>query len=196
MSQIKKIIMIDNFDSFTYNLVDQFRSSGIEVEVYRNNVSLEFLELILKDSTQKLALVLSPGPGIPNGAGNLIEITKKYLGKIPMLGICLGHQAIIQVAGGEVGRTKEVVHGKSSILKLGKHPLFKGLEDQEVVGRYHSLQGINIPDCLTVLAEVDEIPMIIIDESKKAIGFQFHPESIMTKNGEKFLTNALEYLFR
>jgi anthranilate synthase component 2 len=196
MGQIKKIIMIDNFDSFTYNLVDQFRSSAIEVEVYRNNVSLDYLDKILNDSTQKIALVLSPGPGIPNGAGNLIEITKKYLGKIPMLGICLGHQAIIQVAGGEVGRTKEVVHGKSSILKLGKHPLFKGLEDQEVVGRYHSLQGVNIPDCLTVLAEVDEIPMIIIDESKKAIGFQFHPESIMTKNGEKFLTNALEYLFR
>ncbi|MCB9062730.1 MAG: aminodeoxychorismate/anthranilate synthase component II [Halobacteriovoraceae bacterium] len=195
MSNVNKVIMIDNFDSFSYNLVDQIRASNTLVDIYRNNIEMDVLDKAINSHLGKMALVLSPGPGNPQSAGNLLPIIDKYLGKIPMIGICLGHQALIQAYGGKVIKSNKVVHGKTSILNLSDHPLFRGLGKTETIGRYHSLQGSEIPCELDVLSSVDDIPMIVFDKKKKVIGFQFHPESIMTIHGKTFLSNALNFLF-
>ena len=189
-----KLYLLDNFDSFTYNLVDQFRSLGFEVVIYRNDLDAQFIADKLLQEQGKAALVLSPGPGAPHEAGCLMALIDLLAGKVPMLGICLGHQAMIEHFGGKVERAKQVVHGKASPTKHNGQGIFAGLPSPLPVARYHSLVATKVPDCLEVIATTDEMPMAISHKTVKAVGFQFHPESILTTLGSQLLTQTLTYL--
>jgi len=189
-----KIYLLDNFDSFTYNLVDQFRSLGYEVVIYRNDVDADFIADKLLNETEPTALVLSPGPGAPHEAGSLMALIGKVAGKLPMLGICLGHQALIEHYGGKVERAKQVVHGKSSPTVHNGKGIFANLPSPLPVARYHSLVATQVPDCLEVIATTEDMPMAIIHQQDKAVGFQFHPESILTTLGSQLLVQSLDYL--
>ena len=189
-----KLYLLDNFDSFTYNLVDQFRSLGYEVVIYRNDLSASFIADKLLSETEKSALVLSPGPGAPHEAGCLMALIALVAGKVPMLGICLGHQAMVEHFGGKVERANQVVHGKASPTVHNGQGIFTDLPSPLPVARYHSLVATQVPECLAVIATTDEMPMAISHKSYKAIGFQFHPESILTTLGSQLLTQTLTYL--
>lgn len=186
-----KIVLIDNYDSFSYILVDLFRSFELEVVVLRNTINVKRVSQELDNQS---ILVLSPGPGTPSEAGNLGQFINYFIGNTPILGICLGHQAIVENLGGVISRAPEVVHGKSSILETSQHPLFDGLGQEESIARYHSLIAKEVPSHLEILGEVDGIPMIVYSRYLKVLGLQFHPESILTINGAKFLNNALKLL--
>ncbi|MCL1061693.1 aminodeoxychorismate/anthranilate synthase component II [Shewanella benthica] len=189
-----KIYLLDNFDSFTYNLVDQFRSLGFEVVIYRNDLSADFIAEKLLNEADKATLVLSPGPGAPHEAGCLMALIAKLAGKVPMLGICLGHQAMVEHYGGKVERAPQVVHGKASPTFHEAVGIFAGLPSPLPVARYHSLVATQVPDCLEVIATTEEMPMAISHKRHKAVGFQFHPESILTTLGSQLLTQTLNYL--
>ena len=186
------IIFIDNFDSFTYNLVDQFRALGHEVHIYRNTVSIEHIEAMIKNTEQPL-LVLSPGPGTPAAAGNMPALIQYFKGQVPILGICLGHQAIVEAYGGHVGNAEAIVHGKVSHITHQGHALFTGLPSPLAVARYHSLVATSVSNDLSVLACVDDMVMAVCHEEHKVCGFQFHPESIMTTQGAQLLENAITW---
>jgi anthranilate synthase component 2 len=189
-----KLYLLDNFDSFTYNLVDQFRSLGCEVIIYRNDVSADYIAQKLINETGKAALVLSPGPGAPHEAGCMMELIARVAGKVPMLGICLGHQAMVEYYGGKVERAPFVVHGKASPTFHNGQGVFANLPSPLPVARYHSLVATKVPDCLKIIATTDEMPMAILHPEHQAIGFQFHPESILTTLGSQLLTQTLAYL--
>ncbi len=189
-----KLYLLDNFDSFTYNLVDQFRTLGFEVVVYRNDLQADFIANQLLQEQEKAVLVLSPGPGAPHEAGCLMALIDQLAGKVPMLGICLGHQAMIEYFGGKVQRAEQVVHGKASPTIHTGSGVFANLPSPLPVARYHSLVGTQIPDCLEVIATTEGMPMAISHRSYKAVGFQFHPESILTTRGSQLLTQTLNYL--
>jgi len=189
-----KLYLLDNFDSFTYNLVDQFRSLGCEVFIYRNDVSADYVAEKLLNETGKTALVLSPGPGAPHEAGCMMELIGKVAGKVPMLGICLGHQAMVEYYGGKVERAPFVVHGKASPTFHNGQGVFANLPSPLPVARYHSLVATKIPDCLDILATTDGMPMAILHPEHQAMGFQFHPESILTTLGSQLLIQTLAYL--
>lgn len=191
------IVFIDNFDSFTYNLVDELRVIGHEVLVYRNDTDVEVIAQIAKahkDKGDKVVIMLSPGPSAPNDANNLIPIIKDNLGKYPMLGICLGHQALGQVLGGTIEHAPVIVHGKSSMINHNQELCFKDLPNPLKVARYHSLVVNNLPDDVKILASYDGMCMSLYSEHYQVLGFQFHPESIMTTYGRKLLSNAVESL--
>jgi anthranilate synthase component 2 len=192
--QRMKIYLLDNFDSFTYNLVDQFRSLSCEVVIYRNDVSADYVAEKLMNETGKKALVLSPGPGAPHEAGCMMELIGKVAGKVPMLGICLGHQAMVEYYGGKVERAPFVVHGKASPTFHNGQGVFANLPSPLPVARYHSLVATKVPDCLDVIATTDDMPMAILHPQHQAMGFQFHPESILTTLGSQLLTQTLAYL--
>ncbi|WP_299788494.1 aminodeoxychorismate/anthranilate synthase component II [uncultured Shewanella sp.] len=189
-----KLYLLDNFDSFTYNLVDQFRSLGYEVVIYRNDLDADFIADKVLNETDRAALVLSPGPGAPHEAGCLMELIEKLAGKVPMLGICLGHQAMIEHFGGKVERAAEVVHGKASPTYHRQEGIFQGLPSPLPVARYHSLVATHVPQCLDVIATTEQMPMAISHRQYKAVGFQFHPESILTTLGSQLLIQTLNYL--
>jgi anthranilate synthase component 2 len=189
-----KLYLLDNFDSFTYNLVDQFRSLDYEVVIYRNDVDAKFIANKLLNEKNKAALVLSPGPGAPHEAGCLMELIDLVAGKVPMLGICLGHQAMIEHYGGKVERANQVVHGKASPTYHQATGIFNNLPSPLPVARYHSLVATVVPDCLDVIATTESMPMAISHKSDKAIGFQFHPESILTTLGSQLLIQTLNEL--
>lgn len=186
------IIFIDNFDSFTYNLVDQFRSLNHDVTIYRNSIDVDAIEQAV-ESLENPVLLLSPGPGRPADAGCMPQLIKRLQGKVPMIGICLGHQAIVEAYGGTVESAGNIVHGKVSMMSHQSHPIYKGLADTIAIARYHSLVATNIPECLTVTAEVDGLVMSVTHEEHKVCGFQYHPESIMTTYGATLLSNAIEW---
>ena len=189
-----KIYLLDNFDSFTYNLVDQFRSLGYQVIIYRNDVDADFIAAKLLNETVPAALVLSPGPGAPHEAGSLMDLIGKVAGKVPMLGICLGHQALVEHYGGKVERAQQVVHGKASPTIHNGQDIFADLPSPLPVARYHSLVATDVPVCLEVIATTEDMPMAIIHRQDKAVGFQFHPESILTTLGSQLLVQSLQYL--
>ncbi|WP_350433430.1 aminodeoxychorismate/anthranilate synthase component II [Shewanella sp. H8] len=189
-----KIYLLDNFDSFTYNLVDQFRSLGCKVIIYRNDVSADYVAKKLMNETGKTALVLSPGPGAPHEAGCMMELIGKVAGKVPMLGICLGQQAMVEYYGGKVERAPFVVHGKASPTFHNGQGVFANLPSPLPVARYHSLVATIVPECLDIIATTDGMPMAIQHPQDQAIGFQFHPESILTTLGSQLLTQTLAYL--
>lgn len=189
-----KIYLLDNFDSFTYNLVDQFRSLGYQVIIYRNDVDADFIAAKLLNETVPAALVLSPGPGAPHEAGSLMDLIGKVAGKVPMLGICLGHQALVEHYGGKVERAQQVVHGKASPTIHNGQDIFADLPSPLPVARYHSLVATHVPACLEVIATTEDMPMAIIHRQDKAVGFQFHPESILTTLGSQLLVQSLQYL--
>lgn len=187
-----KVVLIDNFDSFTYNLVDQFRSDGNEVRVFRNNVSVETVEDALSKSPDSI-LVFSPGPGHPCDAGCMPQLIANQRGRTPIIGICLGHQAIIEAYGGTIGNANEVFHGKPSLIQHTAKAMFAGLPCPLQVARYHSLAGTKIPNELEVIAELDGTIMAVLNETDRVCGFQFHPESIMTPQGRTLLQNTLAW---
>ncbi|WP_194755349.1 aminodeoxychorismate/anthranilate synthase component II [Aliidiomarina indica] len=190
------IIFIDNIDSFTYNLVDELAQLGYSLAVYRNTVSANFVAEQLATAAQQgpVILCLSPGPGHPRAAGNLMQVIEHAAGRYPMLGICLGFQALIEFCGGQVDRCHETVHGKTSYIECDNHSIFSGLSHPLPVARYHSLQAIRVPDSVTILAHVNDIPMAFEATHLCAIGFQFHPESIMTSEGSQLLKQTIDYL--
>ncbi len=190
--------MLDNLDSFTYNLVDEFQCLGFEPTVYRNTLSANFIfnKMLehIKQSGQDVILVLSPGPGDPSHAGCLMELIKLCAGKIPMLGICLGHQALIEHYGGNVGRAEEIVHGKASAINHCGTGAFVNIHNPLPVARYHSLIGKDIPETLSVIADFNGMPMAISREEDAVLAYQFHPESILTTFGTTLLAQSFDYL--
>ena len=189
-----KLYLLDNFDSFTYNLVDQFRSLGCEVVIYRNDVAADYIAEKLLNEQEPAALVLSPGPGAPHEAGSMMALIAKVAGKVPMLGICLGHQAMVEYYGGTVARAPFVVHGKASPTFHDGTGVFAGLPSPLPVARYHSLVATQVPECLQGIATTDAMPMAILHPQHRAVGFQFHPESILTTLGSTLLIQTLAFL--
>ncbi len=186
------IIFVDNFDSFTYNLVEQFRSLGHSVTIYRNNISAESIEQAVSELEHPVVL-LSPGPGAPSDAGSMPDLIQRMKGKVPMIGICLGHQAIIEAYGGTVAGAGEIIHGKVSMMEHQSHATYAGLPSPLAIARYHSLVATAVPEELTITAEVDNLTMSVVHERDKVCGFQFHPESIMTTYGAALLANAIDW---
>jgi anthranilate synthase/aminodeoxychorismate synthase-like glutamine amidotransferase len=185
------IILIDNYDSFTYNLYQLLGELGQEVRVFRNDkISVKEIE-----EMNPSAIVLSPGPKAPKEAGICLEVIQKLAPKIPILGVCLGHQAIGEAFGGEVTVSGEIVHGKTGAIFHNRSELFKGVSLPFKAGRYHSLivQRKSLPDCLQVIAENEAgLVMAIKHKTYPCYGVQFHPESIMTDEGKKIVKNFIE----
>ncbi|EIA0766711.1 aminodeoxychorismate/anthranilate synthase component II [Vibrio cholerae] len=186
------ILFIDNFDSFTYNLVDQFRSLGHVVTIYRNNIPADAIEQALQQLDNPV-VVLSPGPGAPSEAGCMPELLQRLKGKVPVIGICLGHQALVEAYGGVVAGAGEIIHGKVSMMEHQNHAIYRGLPSPLAIARYHSLVATQVPATLTVTAEVNGLVMSVVNETDKVCGFQFHPESIMTTHGATLLANAIDW---
>jgi anthranilate synthase/aminodeoxychorismate synthase-like glutamine amidotransferase len=184
------LLVIDNYDSFTYNLVQYLGELGQQVRVVRNNeVSVDDVARMCPE-----AIVISPGPCTPNEAGISLEVISRLAGKIPILGVCLGHQAIGQAFGGKVIRAKEVVHGKTSRVFHDDKGLFAGLPNPFEATRYHSLivERSSLPDCLEITAKTwDEEIMGLRHKTMPVEGVQFHPESFLTKVGKDLLRNFL-----
>jgi anthranilate synthase component 2 len=186
-----KVLFIDNFDSFTYNLVDEIELLGHEVTVVRNTVATEIL---VELSRQHQLVVISPGPGNPQQAGNCMRFLQRLENRIPILGICLGHQLIIEHAGGSVGRADKPMHGKASFINHNGSFCFSDLPNPMQVGRYHSLTALNLPSGFEVLAKTEQQIMAVFDPVRKMLGFQFHPESLLTTYGSRLLANSIEQL--
>lgn len=186
------LLVIDNYDSFTYNLVQYLGELGQAIVVRRNDqITLEEMESELVPER----IVISPGPGTPDGAGVSLKVIERFAGRIPILGVCLGHQAIGQAFGGKVIRAPELMHGKASKISHDGKTVFEGLADQFNAGRYHSLivERDSLPDCLEVSAcTTGDIIMGLRHREMKVEGVQFHPESILTEHGRQLLANFLQ----
>lgn len=192
----QQIVLLDNIDSFTYNLVDELRSLGMSLTVFRNTVAAQTVLNHLQERGENALLFLSPGPGNPDSAGNMLELLDMVAGEFPVLGVCLGHQAIVQHYGGTIGRAPEVFHGKSSPLNHCQNRMFEGLPQGFNIARYHSLMATSMPDKLEVIAQCGDIPMSVYHPTDRMLGFQFHPESILTALGSQLLKQSIEYLTR
>jgi anthranilate synthase/aminodeoxychorismate synthase-like glutamine amidotransferase len=183
------ILLIDNYDSFTYNLAHLFGALGCEVAVYRNDA-------IDADTAEHLApsrLLISPGPGRPHDAGATIEIVRRLGPRVPTLGVCLGHQAVVEAFGGEVGPAKRLVHGKASPVRHDGRGIFAGLPEEFEAGRYHSLAATRVPDELEISATCAEDEVMAVRHRELPVdGIQFHPESVLTPVGTKLARNFLE----
>ncbi len=186
------ILLIDNVDSFTYNLVDQLRSSGHNVVIYRNQIPADVIIEKLSQM-EKPVLLLSPGPGTPSEAGCMPELLRRLRGNLPIIGICLGHQAIVETYGGHVGQAGEILHGKASSITHDNEGMFAGMNNPLPVARYHSLVGSNIPEELTVNARFGDMVMAVRHDKDRVCGFQFHPESILTSQGARLLEQTLAW---
>jgi len=186
------LLVIDNYDSFTYNLVQYLGELGQTVEVRRNNhVTPDEIETSLRPER----IVISPGPGTPNDAGVSLDVIDRFAGKIPLLGVCLGHQAIGQAFGGRVVRAPQLMHGKASEVSHDGRTIFAGLSDNFQAGRYHSLivEKESLPQCLEISASTaDGVIMGLRHREWKIEGVQFHPESILTPEGKQMLANFLK----
>ena len=187
------LLILDNYDSFTYNVFQLLSELGAEVEVIRND------QTTVEDIRAKKydAIVLSPGPGIPSDAGITEQVIRELGGEVPILGICLGHQAIGEVFGGKVVRAGEIVHGKTSPLHHNGKGLYEGIPQNVPIGRYHSLviDRATLPDCLEVTSDLaDGTIMGVRHKAKNIEGIQFHPESILTPDGKKMMENFLKSL--
>ncbi|MEO6358946.1 MAG: aminodeoxychorismate/anthranilate synthase component II [Sphingomicrobium sp.] len=188
----ENILLLDNRDSFTFNLVECFRLMGKTVKVVRNDIAADDALQMALDSAA--LLVLSPGPGQPQDAGCMVELIGKAKGKVPTLGVCLGHQAIVYEAGGAVTRARETVHGKSWALHHDGQGAFASVPNPFRVGRYHSLCTKDVPARFTVHARIDDMAMAISDRETKQYGVQFHPESVLTPRGDTLLKAIVDDL--
>lgn len=186
------ILLLDNIDSFTYNLVDQLRTFGHRVVIYRNTVPADTLIERLQQMENPV-LMLSPGPGAPADAGCMPELLQRLRGRLPIIGICLGHQAIIEAYGGHVGQAGEILHGKASSVTHDNQAMFAGLSNPLPVARYHSLVGSNTPEELTINATFNGMVMAARHDADRICGFQFHPESILTTQGARLLEQTLAW---
>lgn len=189
-AEINMILIIDNYDSFTYNLVQQIGAFGAKMEVFRNDkVSLDEIEGKKPDH-----IIISPGPCTPKEAGISNDIIKHFTGKIPILGVCLGHQCIAYSYGAEVIRARRLMHGKTSMIKHDGKTIYKGLSNPFEATRYHSLivKEDTLPDCIEVTARADDDEVMGIRHKEYPLeGVQFHPESFLTAEGPKLLKNFL-----
>lgn len=197
LSEKPRVLIIDNFDSFTYNLVQLIGTLKAETVVKRNNaISAEEIRILSPD-----AIVISPGPGHPANArdvGITMDAIREFAGKVPILGVCLGHQAIIHAFGGQIVRAKKPMHGKTSEIEYLKKGFFHNLEGELVAMRYHSLVGekSSLPDCLEVIAtsKDDGEIMAVQHKTLHLFGVQFHPESVFTEKGPMIIENFLQYI--
>ena len=186
-----RMLLIDNYDSFTYNLVQAFAAHGADVMVYRNDMISPAEGLALNPTH----LVISPGPGRPEDAGVSLQMIAAFVGKAPILGVCLGHQSIVQQQGGVIVRAERLMHGKTSQIKHDGKSVFEGISQPFEVGRYHSLcaETNSLPDTLEITAETDSgVIMGVRHKSLQIEGVQFHPESVLTPNGEALMTNFMK----
>jgi len=186
-----RLLMVDNYDSFTYNIVQYFGELGAEVEVFRNDeITLEGIAARRPDR-----LVISPGPCSPAEAGISVAAIQHFAGKLPILGVCLGHQSIGAAFGGTIVRAQELMHGKTSVITTTRKGVFAGLPEQFTVNRYHSLsiERASCPDVLDVTAWTEDGEIMGVRHKELAIeGVQFHPESILTEHGHAMLKNFLQ----
>ena len=190
-----RLLMIDNYDSFTYNIVQYFGELGAEVEVFRNDeITVEGIAARGPDR-----LVVSPGPCTPNEAGISVAAIQHFAGKLPILGVCLGHQAIGAAFGGKIIRAQQLMHGKTSVISTTQEGVFAGLPDKFTVNRYHSLaiERATCPDVLSVTAWTDDGEIMGVRhtgfaQAVRIEGVQFHPESILTEHGHAMLRNFLD----
>ena len=182
------ILLVDNYDSFTYNLAHLFGELGADVLVRRNDE-------VTADEAERLApthLVISPGPGRPESAGETPAILRRLTGSVPTLGVCLGHQAIVQIFGGEVGQARELVHGKATAVNHDGRGIFAGLPDGFQAGRYHSLAATSVPDVFEVSATAADGEVMAVRHRQLPLdGVQFHPESVLTPDGLELVRNFL-----
>jgi anthranilate synthase/aminodeoxychorismate synthase-like glutamine amidotransferase len=182
------ILLIDNYDSFTYNLAHLFQELGAEVTVLRNDA----VDADEAEGLDPSHLVVSPGPGRPTGSGATLEIVQRLGPRIPTLGVCLGHQAIVEAFGGSVGQAKQLVHGKATPVSHDGRGLFTGLPDPLQGGRYHSLAATEVPACLEVCANTEDGEVMAVRHRDYPIdGIQFHPESVLTPDGPALARNFL-----
>jgi anthranilate synthase/aminodeoxychorismate synthase-like glutamine amidotransferase len=185
------ILMLDNYDSFTYNLVQYLGELGAEVAVFRNDeISVEKIE-----SLRLSHIVISPGPCTPNEAGITLELIARLAGRVPLLGVCLGHQAIGQAYGGKVVRARRVMHGKTSRIRHDGKGVFEKIDNDFVATRYHSLvvERASLPACLEVTAQSEDGEIMGLRHRSQAVeGVQFHPEALLTEHGHKMLQNFLQ----
>lgn len=184
------VVFIDNFDSFTWNLVDEFARRGAVVEVWRNDVSAAHALARAEAAPGARLLVLSPGPGGPSDAGCCVELCRMAAGRVPLFGVCLGHQALIEAYGGVVESAGQILHGRSAPVEHQGDPLFNGIPSPFTVGRYHSLASHTVPDALEGLAFSGSLLMAVRHRRHPLLGIQFHPESILTPEGGKLLDNV------
>ncbi len=185
------ILMIDNYDSFTYNLVQYMGELGADLEVFRND-QIAIAEI---EKLNPHKIVISPGPCTPSKAGISKEVIKHFAGRIPLLGVCLGHQSVVEAFGGEIIKAKKLMHGKTSMIQHDGKTIFKGLPNPFEATRYHSLvvNRANLPDCFKISAESDDGEIMGIRHKELAVeGVQFHPESILTVHGKDLLKNFID----
>jgi anthranilate synthase/aminodeoxychorismate synthase-like glutamine amidotransferase len=187
------ILMIDNYDSFTYNLVQYIEEMGTPVQVVRNDV-ITVVELAELNPD---AIIISPGPGRPTDAGVSLETVRHFAGKVPILGVCLGHQTIAEAYGGKIIGAQQLMHGKTSMVSNDGKGIYKGVKKPFQAMRYHSLaaERESLPDCLTVTAESEDGEIMGLRHTTQLVeGIQFHPESIMTTIGKRLLRNFVKMI--
>ena len=185
-----RVLMIDNYDSFTYNLVQAFAAQGADMHVYRNDA----IDVAAARELAPTHVVISPGPGRPEGAGQSLAIIEAFAGQVPLLGVCLGHQSIVQHFGGNIVREQRLMHGKTSDISHDGAGVFEGLPDPMAVGRYHSLaaEAGSVPDCLVVTSRTDRGEIMGVRHRDWQVeGVQFHPESVLTPEGDTLMNNFL-----
>ena len=185
-----RMLLIDNYDSFTYNLVQAFAAHGAEVMVYRND-AITVDEALALEPTH---VVISPGPGRPEDAGVSLEMIAAFAGKVPVLGVCLGHQSIVQQFGGKIVRAERLMHGKTSMVTHDGESIYRGLSNPFEVGRYHSLcaEQETLPDDLVVTAKTDRGEIMGVRHVALPVeGVQFHPESVLTPEGDRLMLNFM-----
>ena len=184
-----RVLLVDNYDSFAYNLVQALRVLGATVEVFRND-QIDVAEALARVPDR---IVISPGPRSPADAGISVELAARC--DVPLLGVCLGHQSLVAAFGGEIGRAERILHGKTCQVRHDGRGLFRGLPDPIVAARYHSLIPVSIPDCFEICAYSVEWsePMAVRHRERPLFGLQFHPESFLTPEGPRLLANFLEF---
>lgn len=186
-----RILLIDNYDSFTYNLVQAFKAEAVEVLVYRNDK----IDIDAAQKEEPTHLVISPGPGSPENAGNSIKLIDAFFQDIPILGVCLGHQCLVKYFGGNIVRADRLMHGKASKINHDEKTIFKNIPNPFIAGRYHSLSAEfqSVPDILKITATANSQEIMGVRHKELPIeGVQFHPESILTPDGQKIIQNFLK----
>jgi anthranilate synthase/aminodeoxychorismate synthase-like glutamine amidotransferase len=190
VSGAPRVLVVDNHDSFTFNLVDAFATLGAATDVVTSDASAGEV-LRLADERRPTVIVISPGPGVPEAAGCSPAVVRAALGRLPIFGVCLGHQVLVTALGGEVAPAGEIVHGRASRVRHDGHPLFDGVPEELEAGRYHSLAALRVPPDLEVIARHGRMVMAVAHRHAPAWGVQFHAESILTVHGPRILANVL-----
>lgn len=187
-----EILLLDNIDSFTYNLVDQLVTAGHRVTIYRNTLAPEIIVQRIVEMKEPL-LMLSPGPGIPTEAGCMLQLFQQLRGTLPIIGIGLGYQAIVEAYGGCINQAGEILHGQAALIEHDGLAMFNGLPNPLLAAGYHSQVGSNVPDELIVNAHFNNMMMAVRHDRDRVCGFQFHPESILTPAGDLLLEQTIAW---